>query len=487
MSQAHPYSLARWGAGPPTASPTLASTPLERPIARCQIGYLLFLLVNFVLLVRPSEIVPALDRIPIYQFVILACLLTSLPVVLEQLTLESLFSRPITLFVLCLLPAALLSHLSHLYFGGVLDAGREFGKLVIYYLLLVGLVNTPSRLRQFMVWVFLLVIVLTTLALLEYHRVIDIPALREMDQRNVDPVTGVVTYLQRMRSTGIFNDPNDLCLVLVLALNVAFYRMLEGKNGDQSTSLLMLLSGGGFLRVIAWMLPIGFFGYALAMTRSRGGFLSMLAGGMTILISRFGLRKTIPLAIIVLPAMFVIFAGRQTEISASTGTGQERIQIWGEGLSLLREAPLFGIGMNEYEERVGLVAHNSYVHAYTELGIFGGMLFMGAFLIAGVSLRRAASPGVQILDPQMARLRAYLLAMLTAYAVGIFTLSRPYTVLTYVILGMAAAFLRVAPIRPRSALPRFTGTMLFSLLALSALFIVAAYVLVNLLAKWSGA
>ena len=55
---------------------------------------------------------------------------------------------------------------------------------------------------------------------------------------------------------------------------------------------------------------------------------------------------------------------------------------------LLRQAPLFGIGVGKYEDEVGLVAHNSFVHAYTELGIFGGALFLGAFVYPLGTLHR---------------------------------------------------------------------------------------------------
>ena len=60
-------------------------------------------------------------------------------------------------------------------------------------------------------------------------------------------------------------------------------------------------------------------------------------------------------------------------------------------------AALAAIGMlpivvDRLEDRsadlAGLVAHNSFVHAYVELGFLGGTFFFGCFLFAGLAGRR---------------------------------------------------------------------------------------------------
>src|SRR5205807_1762810 len=137
-----------------------------------------------------------------------------------------------------------------------------------------------------------------------------------------------------------------------------------------------------------WLAPIGLFGYALSLTQSRGGFIALLGALLTLVWSRFGWRKAIPLAAILVPVMFMLFDGRMTGLSASEGTGQERIQLWSEGFNFFREAPIFGIGMDEFTEEVRQPAHNSFVHCYAELGFFGGSLFFGAFFTAFWSLSR---------------------------------------------------------------------------------------------------
>ena len=59
--------------------------------------------------------------------------------------------------------------------------------------------------------------------------------------------------------------------------------------------------------------------------------------------------------------------------------------------------------------------------SFAELGLFGGLLFLGAFFAGIVSLYRLGGKGVAIADPRLARLRPYLLAMVCAYAAGLGT------------------------------------------------------------------
>src|SRR5207247_6773790 len=119
----------------------------------------------------------------------------------------------------------------------------------------IGVVNSPSRLRQFLVWLMGMTVVLTVLALLQYHGAIDIPALRAIEQLEIDEATGDEFFIYRLCSTGIFNDPNDLCLILVTAMTVCLSQLGAGRSW--------------LLRAL-WLAPLALFGYALSLTHSRG-------------------------------------------------------------------------------------------------------------------------------------------------------------------------------------------------------------------------
>src|SRR5205085_12241411 len=138
--------------------------------------------------------------------------------------------------------------------------------------------------------------------------------------------------------------------------------------------------------------------------------------------------------------LFALSAGRQTDISTSEGTAQLRIQFWSQGFSAMQGAPLFGIGSNRYNDVTSghQEAHNSFVHAYVDLGLLGGALFAGAFYFAlwlpGRLNRLRAGPP----DRELQRARPYLLAVLAGYAAGLLSSSRVYTPTTYVLLGLTA-------------------------------------------------
>lgn len=434
-------------------------------------SYLSFLLLTAALFVRPAEIVDALRGAPIYWCLIVACLILNAPRIARHLSPASLARHPITVCVLGMLAAVVLSHVAHGLAGEARYAAREFVKPALYFLLLPCVLDSRRRLLGFLKWLLLCIVLVAGLALLQFHGAIDVPALRELRERDRVAATGEVSEVRRLRSTGIFNDPNDLSMILLLG---------------------MIICGAGWMRAlgrrlprVAWLPPLAICGFALALTRSRGGFLAMLVGLTVLLTSRYGWRKTVPLAALLFPLLLVAFSGRMTRISTDEDTGQARIQLWSDGLDMFRQSPLFGIGYGTYQDHAGLVAHNSYVHCFAELGALGGMAFLGALAIPIARLRRLGARGVVISDPQLAALRPFFLAMICAYAASMITLTRCYVEPTYLVLGLAAAYLELAHTRRPLPALRFNYALVSRLAAGSMAFLVLAYAFVRTFAHWN--
>jgi hypothetical protein len=451
-------AIARAPTLPLPALPRLAAPPHPG------LGFGVFLLLNAALFLRPAEIVPGLVGLEIYQFLILACLLVAFPTVLEQLSPDALGSRPITVCVVSLLIAAVLSHLSRFDVAGAAASGYEFFKLAVYYLLFVGLVTTPERLRRFLFWLAIFAAALALLAVLQYHDLIRLPNLKTLQAVERDTATGRDVIVRRLQATGPFHDPNDLCVLLVVGILLALYGLTDP---------------GRRLARLAWIGPLLVLFYALALTQSRGGFLALLAGLLVFLHARFGWSATLGLGALLVPGLFVVFAGRQTDISATAGTGQERIQIWSDGLMLFREAPLFGVGMNQFEVLVGHVAHNSFLQAFAELGLFGGTIFLGAFFLSLATLRTLSAGGRRIVDPELRRLHPYLSGAVAGYAVGMFTLTLNYIVPTYVVLGLASACGRMTVAQPPAPSTRFELSLAGRLAGVAFLFLVGLTIFVR--------
>jgi O-Antigen ligase len=447
--------------------------------------FFLFILANGLLYLRPSEFITDLAAVEIYRYFIVACLVVSLPIVVQQFLLRYPGIPPIVSCVLLLLPAVFMSGFFHGNFELIQDTVIEFAKILIYFALLISLVTDTDRLRRFLFWIGLFSAAATLVTVMRYHGDIALPPpppkanpgnKEIIHGSNVvdnvrDPQTGEMVAVRRMCGTGIFNDPNDFALVLVVAIPLCLYWLTDPNRKT--------------LRPF-WLILLLLFGYALMLTNSRGGFLALLSGLVTLFYLRFGAKKTLLLGLLFLPLLFAVFAGRMTTISADEGTGQTRIQLWNDALYIFRYSPLIGIGMENYRQFSSHVAHNSFLHCYTELGLIGGTLFLGAFYFAlkGMyNLRNHDQQAAAEIDPELRRLYPFLMATLVAYTIGICFLSRNYIVPTYMILGLAVVYQRLHATQAPIALPSLTFAWP-RLAGVSFSFLIASYAFVRVFVKY---
>lgn len=451
-SLTYPQSVAPTWA-PPYASPRAA-------IPGYRLGFMVFLLVNATLFMRPTEIFPDYLYAQTYLVLILTCFVVSIPSVLKQLAPASLVMHPISVCVLGLTVAIVLSHLTRFAVENAYESGSEFGKVALYYLLFLGLVNTPSRLRQFLFWLVVFMLGQTLTAVLEYHGVINIDNFTTLKEEKAgSQVIRSVEYIYRLCGSGIFHNPNELCYPIGMAMMICLFYLSSRYN-----LLLRAFS----------LASLFFFGYAITLTHSRGGFLGLLFGLLSFLFARFGWKKGVPFAALMLPALFVIFAGRQTSIDTSADTAQSRIQLWNDGLVVFLRNPIFGLGTGLFQQEAGLVAHNSYIQAYSELGFFGGTLFVGAYYLALLGLHRVGSCQDQIIDPELRRFRPYLIGLVGGFMTCMVSMSLTDMLPTYTVLAMVAVYLRVTTIRPPLPnLPQFSSGLVLRLAGVSALTLVA--------------
>jgi putative inorganic carbon (hco3(-)) transporter len=441
-------------------------------------AFLLFLLVNATLFIRPAEIVPAWQGWEIYFYVILACLAASLPDVLRYLTAQKLENQPITLCVFGLLFAIMLPNLAA---GDVAEAWRTgfyFAKVIVYYLLFVSLVTTPRRLLTLLICVLAFSGCITALAVLRFHDVIQLDTLSPLADSH-DGLYGETIIIKRLQGTGIFHDPNELCVLLSALIPLSLYFLVTSRN--------LLLRG-----MCLALLPLS--GYAVMLTGSRGGFIAF-AGGLGVLTwMRFGWRKAALIGVVGVPMLLVVFAGRQTEISTGSGTAHTRVELWREWLTTFKENPLVGKGImlkqednaNALRPDLGklMVAHNSYLQSFADLGVFGGCLFVGAFAVAGWSVYRFNAQSSLIIHHDVKSLQSYLLASLSAYGLGMMSLSICYVIPTYLMLALAVSYTRLAQ-QTALAAPRplrFDLSLLGRMAAVGVFTLFSIYVFVRFLA-----
>jgi O-antigen ligase len=437
--------------------------------------FFLFILVNAALFLRPGEIVPDLQAAPVYLVLILVCFAFAFPRVLAQLMPNNLANSPITL---CLLGfwvvAAVANVFGQALIGDTAEWVKEFGKIILFYLLLVGLVDTPARLRKMLLWLAVFIVLLAGLATLVYHGFVELPGMKPLEQLwTHDELTNEWSTITRMRASGIFNDPNDLSLVLALGIMISLYQISDGRKG--------------LFRVV-WLLPVSLFGYTLLLTQSRSGMVSVLCGLMVLIRCRLGWVKSIVLGMVALSAL-VVLGLRQTSVDLTdkNDTAQARIQLWADGFEAFRKTPLFGVGINRYVDEVQQVAHNSYIHAMVETGVFGGCLFAGMVYFAVWPLERLIRHRAAITDPELRRLLPFVAAMVGAYAAGLLALSRNYVLPTYLVLGLSAAYQQMVVCDPPLPDPKCKRQFAFRLAALGVVVLGFVYVTIRLLGRFGPA
>jgi len=193
------------------------------------------------------------------------------------------------------------------------------------------------------------------------------------------------------------------------------------------------------------------------MTGSRGGLIALVVGSL-VFVAAWNFKKVLlysafgALAAAALwlkgPQVFRERAESLTSLeedyNATSVVG--RTAIWKRGIGYTVSNPLTGVGLQNFAvaegrffEREGMAArwftaHNSYVQAFAELGIPGGLIFLS---LLGTGFRR----GVRLWrqppreQPQTALWRPEFLAAVTSFSVSGFFLSHAYAFMLWTLLG----------------------------------------------------
>ena len=204
----------------------------------------------------------------------------------------------------------------------------------------------------------------------------------------------------RARWVGIFDGPGVFSVIFTVVL--PFILMRLHKPFTTSTRLIFL-----FLSVMMCV--------AIYFIGSRGGLLASLGivalhvalrqeGG--VLQFKKWLFVIIPLCVIAIAAA----PDYLTDLDDDSGSAEHRVDMWAEGLEMVEQNPVFGIGRGNFKGYAGrMVAHNSAVEIMGELGVIG--LFLWVSLI-GMSFRSVYEAAIAEEDDQdLLRIRAIGLSL----------------------------------------------------------------------------
>ncbi len=181
-----------------------------------------------------------------------------------------------------------------------------------------------------------------------------------------------IAYARRnfMRLNINFGNPNYLAITMVIMFVFAFNQFLCNSKF--------------WLKAIFFALcPI--YIYTIIATMSRGGSLSLLAAVISLALfsKRKGLSISIVLFVLVVSVIFIpIYFPNYVERLNSISSYQEdassthRLALWSEGFGFMASSPLFGIGLNNFQELTYNSAHNSYIQMAAEIGIPGFLIWL---------------------------------------------------------------------------------------------------------------
>jgi O-antigen ligase len=215
-------------------------------------------------------------------------------------------------------------------------------------------------------------------------------------------------YADTSRLSGGISDPNELAAILVPAVAIAAFLIPTTRAPLMRWLLLSLVL------VIS---------LALFFTQSRGGLLALAVVMVFTPFLAGPVRLRALLVIIAVVALgigyFALVAPPQaiqhvTKFSVGSGTGRE--DLWRVSIQMFNDHPLGGVGTGNFqviEPKYALhdinltrpdlvvdtpkVAHNTYLHILTELGLIGiaafGAMLIGSLLIAKRAIRSFAERG----------------------------------------------------------------------------------------------
>jgi O-antigen ligase len=230
----------------------------------------------------------------------------------------------------------------------------------------------------------------------------------------------------RIRGLGMLNDPNIFGQFLLLIMPLLFVSMRKTGLGPNYF----------FAILFALLCVVGIY-----FTNSRGaeGGLAILVG--LFLISRFKKVGTLASMIIGPLALVVINATRSRTISMAGGL--DRLAIWSDGMAFFKSSPLWGIGVGGFIERDGWTAHNSYLLCAAEMGLIGFFLWMSVLVVTMIQLSRVPKV-VGESNPALARWAVAVKLSLGGYLFTSYFLSCTYSLLLFMLLGIAGGIISAA-------------------------------------------
>jgi hypothetical protein len=225
----------------------------------------------------------------------------------------------------------------------------------------------------------------------------------------------------RVRYRGILEDPNEVALVLVVALPLVM--AMFGQRRSVAKVLAAVAALAIVFPVVLW-------------TESRTGQAAFVAVLAVFVLKKVRAKSLIAAAVLAAPVLAL--GGRSGEEAQQSSL--ERLESWEAGFKMLLSSPIWGVGKGQYGEHHSITAHNTFVLQFAELGLIGLVLGVG-ILYAGVKILILARRRYQLAPSGWPCVWARaLLASQAGIIVGINFLSLLYHPVVWAFLGLPGGY-----------------------------------------------
>jgi putative inorganic carbon (HCO3(-)) transporter len=369
--------------------PTFATAEYAEPRDWGYFGLLLF---TAVLLMRPQDLVPALEPLHLAE----VCALVGLaPMMLHRLARRQPVFRvtPETtgLMVLGLVLVATIPF-SFWPGGAFQEVMGSYLKVVLVFVLMMNTLTTPQRLER-ITWLILVCIgYIAAFSVFNYVRGVGLI----LGERLTGPVSG------------IFGNPNDLALNMVTFLPLATVTAL-GRRFSATRRVAALV-------IAALMLA------TIVFTKSRGGVVGLIAMLVALVLLGRRVRPGFGGAVVVtvlvaapfMPSAFwermVSIVDEKVDKEEFTGSRESRRIVMQEGIDTFVEHPLTGVGAGQFKnynppgrQERWRETHNALIQVAAETGVFGliafSFLIVRAWIATLTTRRMLRKPGRGRADP----------------------------------------------------------------------------------------
>ncbi len=396
-----------------------------------------------IFLLRPGEMFPALAPL---RLELLTGLFVALALVLNQRFREGRLKLPkdkITLSLVAFL--AVLCMTIFVSYGKSITAERiqDFIKLLIFYYLIVSIIDTKKKLVAFVVTYLMLIAYIAFDAFRLYL------AGGFIHTMNVDRMSG---------TTSAGGDPNSLANTLAATIPFVVASAMYFRNF--------------ITKILLWTLAISL-GALITVTASRGGLVAFL--GVIIGAIYFSRRKLLYVAMVavlllagwaVLPEQYKARYSTMTDLENLDQTSSGRWDIWENGINMIISQPFLGVGAGAFVWANGsgdfgpamfMQAHNLYIQLTATTGFIGlavWSIFMYFFIGDLIRLRRRV---LFSKEDRWIKIYAtsFLISLVALFISGMFAHSL-YRYTWYVMAGLTAVMANLATKRSIEATDELT-------------------------------